>query len=143
MGERDIRDKLRRICTDLDRFAGRNGPAGRASAVLAPLVVGAGIALVACGGDVETEDGDGGSGATATATGTGQGGYYPPPYGVGGWGGSQSDYGVGGVMPPYGVAGWGGAQSDYGVGGYAPPPYGVGGWGGSQSDYGVGGAGGS
>ena len=103
MSERDVRDKLRRICAELDQFAGRTGPVGRATAVLAPLVVGAGMALVACGGDVDTEEGDGGSGAaTTTSMGGasslyGVGGGQPPPYGVGGWGGSQSDYGVGGA----------------------------------------------
>ncbi len=126
MSERDIRDKLLRICDDLDRFAGRTGPVGRATALLAPLVVGAGMALVACDGDVETKEGDGGSGAATTTSTSG--------------GASSSLYGVGGGQPPpYGVGGWGGSQSDYGVGGGQPPPYGVGGWGGSQSDYGVGG----
>ena len=125
MSERDIRDKLRKICADLDQFAGRTGPVGRAAAVLAPLVVGAGMALVACDGDVDTQEGDGGSGAATTTTGTSVGG-------------ASSLYGIGGGQ----AGGWGGSQSDYGVGGGQPPPYGVGGWGGSQSDYGVGGAGG-
>ena len=32
MGERDIRDKLLKICDDLDQVAGRTGPVGRATA---------------------------------------------------------------------------------------------------------------
>jgi hypothetical protein len=151
MGERDIRDKLLRVCGRLDQLAGRVGPAGRASAVLAPLMLGAGMAMLACDGDVETT-GDGGAGGTTatttTLTGTstvyGVGGGQVPPYGVGGWGGSTSEYGVAGAPPPYGVGGsggWGGSTSETGGGGGQVPPYGVGGWGGSDSLYGVGGNG--
>jgi len=107
MSERDIRSKLLDICGDLDRAAGRVGPVGRATAVLAPFVITAGLGMVAC--DDETESGgDGGSGnATTTSTTTS---------GSGGWGGSVSFYGVGGE-PSNGGGGWGGSQSDYGVGG--------------------------
>ena len=125
MSEHEIRNKLRKICGDLDRLAGRVGPAGRASAVLAPLMLGAGIALIACDSEVETTGGEGGTATTTTTTYTGSstlygvggaGGYAPPPYGVGGWGGSTSDYGVAGAAPPYGVGGYGAGDSGGGGG---------------------------
>jgi hypothetical protein len=118
MTEQDIRERLRNICDQLDRVAGRVGPVGRASAVLAPLVLGAGMALLACESTVDQPTGQGGSGAATTSsststTSTNSGGM-SGAYGVGGWGAAPPPYGVGGA---YGVAGWGGSVSDYGVGG--------------------------
>jgi hypothetical protein len=108
------------------------GSVGRAGAVLGPLMIGAGIALLACEGDVDSKGGQGGSGAATTTSSSqaagegpvyGVAGYAPPPYGVGGWGGWGTAYGIAGAMPPYGIAGFpsgggtGGMDSGGGTGG--------------------------
>lgn len=141
MREQDVRGKLLRICAQLDQATGRIGPVGRASAVLGPLMIGAGMALLACDGDVDTSGGWGGSQSdygvggytttSTTATGTSTG---TTTSSSGGWGGSTSFYGVGGAA--YGVGGWGGYGGDGGDGG-AGGDGGSGGWGGAPPPYGV------
>ncbi len=124
MSERNVREKLQGICADLDHQAERLGAPGLRAALL-PIVLGAGLAVVACGDSVESGEGGGGeAGWTSSGTGAGaEGGAYGIP---GGWGGA---YGVPG--------GWGGTGA---VGGAYGMPGGWGGWGGFGGSGGDGGA---
>lgn len=115
MSERQIRDKLARLCAELDRHAAAAGPI----AVTGALMLSAGVAMTACGDNVETV-GQGGSAASAAYGGSAQ-----TLYGVGGTGG-----------------GWGGTSNTvYGVGGQAEGGGGTGGTAGGAGVYGVGGGG--
>jgi len=124
MSEQDLRRKLRGICAQLDRRAGRTSAPGRVGAVLLPVLLGAGVITGACG----DSDRDNGTGAMAAA-------YGMPAYGVGGGGLS----GTGGMAGEGGTGGMGGeAGNQGGMGGD------VGGAGGMGGDMGgAGGAGGT
>ena len=109
MSEQDLRHKLSAICEDLDRCAGRVGSPGLSGALLS-MVLGAGLAVTACGSDVEGGEGGSGGAGAWTSSGTGA---QSTAYGMpGGWGGYAPAYGVdggyGGIAPAYGVGGFGG-----------------------------------
>jgi hypothetical protein len=107
VSEKEIRSALRKYCDELDLRA-RSSTGQKVRRAVVPLVLGAGLAVTACGDDEET----GGPGPTTTTTGSGGSGATTSTGGTGGDGattGSGGDQGGSG-----GEAGSGGAGGDQG-----------------------------